>query len=65
MVHCGFEPTAVNDTFSGVRGMWSTVRATFLRTCPNPAAKRKLEALAAAKPKGKDTPLPVLSDSAA
>jgi hopanoid biosynthesis associated radical SAM protein HpnH len=65
MVHCGFEPTAVNHTFSGVGGLWATMRATFLRTCPNPAAKQKLEALAAQKPKSKDMPLPVLSDHAA
>ncbi len=27
MVHCGYEPTAVDHTFSGLGGMWATVRA--------------------------------------
>jgi hypothetical protein len=29
MVHCGYEPSAVNETFSGLRGLWATARATF------------------------------------
>ncbi len=29
MVHCGYEPSAVNDTFSSLRGFGATVRATF------------------------------------
>jgi hopanoid biosynthesis associated radical SAM protein HpnH len=29
MVHCGYEPSAVNDTFSGLRGLIATARATF------------------------------------
>jgi hopanoid biosynthesis associated radical SAM protein HpnH len=28
MVHCGYEPSAVNDTFSSMRGFIDTVRAT-------------------------------------
>jgi len=30
MVHSGYEPSAVNDTFSGPGGMWATIRAIFL-----------------------------------
>jgi hopanoid biosynthesis associated radical SAM protein HpnH len=29
MVHCGYEPSAVNDTFSSLSGFWATVKATF------------------------------------
>src|SRR2546423_2457123 len=29
MVHCGYEPSAVNDTFNSLRGFGATVRATF------------------------------------
>jgi hopanoid biosynthesis associated radical SAM protein HpnH len=29
MVHCGYEPSAVNDTFSSLAGLASTVKATF------------------------------------
>ena len=31
MVHSGYEASAVNDTFSSLRGFWQTVRATFAR----------------------------------
>jgi len=30
MVHCGYEASAVNDTFGSIRGLWDTARATFL-----------------------------------
>ena len=29
MVHCGYEPTSVNDTFGSLRGFADTVKATF------------------------------------
>ena len=29
MVHCGYEPTSVNDTFGSLRGFLDTVKATF------------------------------------
>jgi hypothetical protein len=29
MVHCGYEPSAVNDTFSSLAGFADTVQATF------------------------------------
>ncbi|MBZ5497319.1 MAG: adenosyl-hopene transferase HpnH [Acidobacteriia bacterium] len=28
MVHCGYEASAVNDTFGSLRGIWNTVRAS-------------------------------------
>jgi hopanoid biosynthesis associated radical SAM protein HpnH len=28
MVHCGYEPTAVSQTFHSLRGLWATLRAT-------------------------------------
>ncbi|HSE49990.1 MAG TPA: adenosyl-hopene transferase HpnH [Terriglobales bacterium] len=28
MVHCGYETSAVNDTFGSLRGFWATVKAT-------------------------------------
>jgi hopanoid biosynthesis associated radical SAM protein HpnH len=30
MVHCGFEASAVDDTFSSLRGLWAAARATLL-----------------------------------
>ena len=32
MVHCGYEPSAVDDTFNSLRGFAATVRATFSTT---------------------------------
>jgi hypothetical protein len=29
MVHCGFEPSTVNYTFSSARGFWETIKSTF------------------------------------
>jgi hypothetical protein len=29
MVHCGYEPTAVNETFGSVRGMYAAARSVF------------------------------------
>jgi hypothetical protein len=41
MVHCGFEPSAVNQTFSGFTGMWATVKAMVFNKYANPAAAKK------------------------
>ena len=30
MVHSGYEASAVLDTFGSFRGLWATIRATFL-----------------------------------
>ena len=43
MVHCGHEPTAVDYTFSGVPGLWATVKAMVFSTYANPQAKRALK----------------------
>jgi hopanoid biosynthesis associated radical SAM protein HpnH len=43
MVHCGYEPSAVDYTFSGVPGLWATVKAMVFNTYANPRAKRRLE----------------------
>jgi hopanoid biosynthesis associated radical SAM protein HpnH len=44
MVHCGYEPTAVNHTFSGLRGMLGTVRAIVFNRYRSPAARAGLAA---------------------
>ena len=38
MVHSGYEASAVNDTFSSLRGFWHTVRATLSSRYPDPKA---------------------------
>jgi hopanoid biosynthesis associated radical SAM protein HpnH len=38
MVHSGYEASAVNHTFSSLRGFWATVRATFSNRYPDPEA---------------------------
>lgn len=43
MVHCGYEPSAVDHTFSGVRGLWATVKAMIFNTYANPAAQHRLK----------------------
>ena len=42
MVHCGYEPTAVDHTFASFGGFWGTVRAFLFNTYANPAARKKL-----------------------
>lgn len=51
MVHCGYEPTAVDHTFSGVGGMWATVRAMLDGRYTDPEAAAMLAA-EANKPHG-------------
>ena len=43
MVHCGYEPTAVDYTFSGFRGIWANVKAMLFNRYANPAAQARLE----------------------
>lgn len=43
MVHCGYEPTAVNHTFSGIGGMFATVRSMLFGTYRDEAALKSLE----------------------
>ncbi len=58
MVHCGYEPTAVNHTFGGPGGLWGTVRAMMFSRYPDPAATAKLERL---KAEGKKVALKVVA----
>ena len=44
MVHCGYEPSAVDHTFTGVGGMLATVKAMLSGSYQNPAAAERLEA---------------------
>ena len=44
MVHCGHEPSAVDHTFSGVGGLWGTVKAMLFSRYASPAAADRLEA---------------------
>lgn len=34
MVHCGYEASAVDDTFSSFKGFWKTVKHTLLPQKP-------------------------------
>lgn len=43
MVHCGYEPSAVDHTFSSFGGMWGTIKAMVFNRYANPAAGRRLE----------------------
>ncbi|MFA9476749.1 adenosyl-hopene transferase HpnH [Phycisphaerales bacterium AB-hyl4] len=43
MVHCGYESSAVNHTFSSFGGFWATAKATLFNKYANPSAKRKLD----------------------
>jgi hopanoid biosynthesis associated radical SAM protein HpnH len=43
MVHCGYEPTAVDHTFSSFGGMWGTIKAMLFNTYANPGAKKRLK----------------------
>jgi len=43
MVHCGYEPTAVNHTFSSFGGLWGTIKAMVFNSYANPGAKQRLK----------------------
>jgi len=46
MVHCGYEPTAVNHTFSSFGGLWATIKASiFNRYAKNTATGKLPEVL--------------------
>lgn len=36
MVHCGYEPSAVDHTFSSFSGLWGTIKAMIFNTYANP-----------------------------
>ena len=42
MVHCGYEPSAVDHTFSSFDGLWGTIRAMVFNRYASPAASRRL-----------------------
>jgi hopanoid biosynthesis associated radical SAM protein HpnH len=42
MVHCGYEPSAVDYTFSGVGGIWANVKSILAPLYPNTAAAKRL-----------------------
>jgi hopanoid biosynthesis associated radical SAM protein HpnH len=63
MVHCGYEPTAVDHTFSSFGGMWGTVKAMVFNRYANPAAAKKLGQIEQSKKDRMDHPLPVLGGS--
>jgi len=44
MVHCGYEPSAVDHTFASFGGMWGTIKAMLFNRYANPNAQRRLEA---------------------
>ncbi len=43
MVHCGYEPSAVDHTFASFGGMWGTIKAMVFSRYANPAAGKRLE----------------------
>jgi hopanoid biosynthesis associated radical SAM protein HpnH len=43
MLHCGYEPSAVNHTFGSIGGLWSTIKAIVFNRYANPAAAKRLE----------------------
>jgi hopanoid biosynthesis associated radical SAM protein HpnH len=51
MVHCGYEPSAVDHTFSSISGMWGTIRAMLSSRYASTEAEAKL-AEEAKKPHG-------------
>jgi hypothetical protein len=43
MVHSGYEASAVNDTFSSLRGLWQTAKATLFSRYKDASALRLLD----------------------
>jgi hopanoid biosynthesis associated radical SAM protein HpnH len=44
MVHCGYEPTAVDHTFSSFGGIWGNIKAMLFNRYANPGATERLKA---------------------
>ena len=42
MVHCGYEPTAVDATFASFGGLFGTIKAMIFNRYANPSAGRRL-----------------------
>jgi hopanoid biosynthesis associated radical SAM protein HpnH len=43
MVHCGYEPSAVDHTFGSVGGMWGTIKAMLFKSYADPMASIRLQ----------------------
>ncbi len=43
MVHCGYEPSAVDHTFSSFGGLWGTIKAMVFNTYASPRATKRLK----------------------
>ena len=58
MVHCGYEPTAVDQTFGSLKGLWTAAKVTLfgLRPLPGdratPPVDRSLDDRLSARPPG-------------
>jgi len=66
MVHCGYEPSAVNHTFSSFAGLWGTIKANIFNRYANPAMMNKLDRLEnTKKSEPGDVPLPVAGSTLA
>jgi hypothetical protein len=63
MVHCGYEPSAANHTFSSFGGLVATIKAYLFHRYPNAGAARKLEELRQVKAEAKRL-LPPVVDAA-
>ena len=42
MVHCGYEPTAVDSTFASFGGIFGTIKAMVFNRYANPSAGKRL-----------------------
>lgn len=65
MVHCGYEPTAVDHTFSTFGGLWGTIKAMAFNKYANPAAAKKIEQLEKDGKNRNGLSLPVIHGDAA
>lgn len=63
MVHCGYEPSAVDHTFSSFGGFFATAKAVLFNKYANPAAAKRVEK--AEQEKGKSHALTILNQDAA
>lgn len=57
MVHCGYEPTAADHTFSSLGGFWGTLKAHLFHRYANPAAATKLQNLKRQKANAQGVPV--------
>jgi len=61
MVHCGYEPAAVEETFASVRGMMATAALMLFGSRPGKGGEVRRPAMPAPPPKPQGSPLlPIL-----